>query len=782
MNFDFDAFVSYAEIDNRSLIKGSDGWVSDLHRALELRVPQFLGKPVKICRDAKRAEEEALDEKLASRLRRVASLVSVVSPAYIKSDLNKKEVLEFWKAAEAIGGVRFRDKARIFKVLKTPVPPDKQVPQLRNLLGYEFFKVDPETGRVRELNEVFGESARAEYWMRLDDLAQDICNLLEAIEGSDEPTGQPKQTFGVYVAETTADLREQRDSIRRDLLEHGYEVFPAHALSVVASEVRESAREDLRRCRMSIHLIGKNYGFIPEGGTESLLEIQSDLARERAEKGEFSHLLWIPAGLGIEDERQQKMIARLRTDLRDVSDLLEGTLEDLKTEIQSRLQELEDLSETLISLAPARNEREQLYLIYDRRDADAVNPWVDHLLEKGIGVLRPVFDDDELRIREHHERCLQDCDGALILYGLANERWVQQKLREIQKSPGYRRVKPAPDVGIALLPPRTAEKARFRPFGADMIPQWEGLNVEALQPFVSLCQKRRPSHSSEIVDDTASAKRALEIGATLLGRYDVLEELGAGGMGRVYRAWDYRLIRDVAIKVLPERLRVDPEARNRFRKEAQALAQFSHPNIAVLFNVEETSGLDCLVMEFVHGQTLKDKLASGALPEEQIVSLGVQMAAGLEAAHQKGLIHRDLKPGNIMVTPDGQVKLLDFGLAKFLSNIDTTAETKNIAGTLPYMAPEQLEYESLDARTDIYGLGTVLFEMATGRRAFPETMAMHLMHAILNQQAEPVRSLRPGLSEELERIIAKALEKKRELRYQTAADLRADLAKLCRST
>lgn len=174
MNFQGDAFISYAHLDNVELIEGRKGWVTNLHRALEIRVAQLLGKSPEIWRDPKLQGNDAFGETLMERLRSVASLISVVSPRYVKSEWARKEIAEFWKAAEAQGGVHFRNKARIFKVLKTPVPPELQPPQLGSMLGYQFFNTDPDTGRVRELDEVFGPEAQRDFWMRLDDLAHDV--------------------------------------------------------------------------------------------------------------------------------------------------------------------------------------------------------------------------------------------------------------------------------------------------------------------------------------------------------------------------------------------------------------------------------------------------------------------------------------------------------------------------------------------------------------------------------------------------------------------------------
>ncbi len=272
-----------------------------------------------------------------------------------------------------------------------------------------------------------------------------------------------------------------------------------------------------------------------------------------------------------------------------------------------------------------------------------------------------------------------------------------------------------------------------------------------------------------------------------VSHYRILEKLGGGGMGEVYRARDERLDRDVALKVLPAGTLADETARRRFRKEALTLSQLNHPNIAVVHDFDTQEGVDFLAMEYVAGETLAQKLAAGPLPEKEVVGLAAQIAEALEEAHERDIIHRDLKPGNVMVTPKGRVKVVDFGLAKLVKPVEgdaltaaSLAETQAgaVMGTVPYMAPEQLQGQAVDARTDIYALGAVLYEMATGRRPFPEKQASQLIAAILSQPPQPPRELNGQISPGLEAIILKALEKDPARRHQSAKEVLADLGEL----
>ena len=270
------------------------------------------------------------------------------------------------------------------------------------------------------------------------------------------------------------------------------------------------------------------------------------------------------------------------------------------------------------------------------------------------------------------------------------------------------------------------------------------------------------------------------------GRYRIEEEIGAGGMGVVYRAYDEKLERDLAIKVLTPGVLNDEAARKRFRNEARILSRLNHPCIQTIHDFDAFEGQDYLVSELVPGLSLDAHLRSGAVPEKEVVHLGFQLAQGLAAAHMAGILHRDLKPANLRVTIDGRLKILDFGLATLsrdavltLSTTQTMATAPSgIAGTLPYMSPEQLLGEEVDHRSDIYSAGVVLFELATQRLPFNDSLIPKLTNAILHQAPPALKALAPKLSIEFEHIVLKCLEKDPELRYQSAKELAVDLRRL----
>jgi eukaryotic-like serine/threonine-protein kinase len=270
----------------------------------------------------------------------------------------------------------------------------------------------------------------------------------------------------------------------------------------------------------------------------------------------------------------------------------------------------------------------------------------------------------------------------------------------------------------------------------------------------------------------------------VLGHYFVVEQIGAGGMGMVFRASDQQLERDVAIKVLPPGMLADESARKRFRREALTLAKLNHPNIGTVYEFGSQEELDYLVMEYVGGVALDARLGHGALPQKDVLRLGFQLADGLASAHDHGVIHRDLKPANLRLTEDNRLKILDFGLAQFVrKDIDLGAtasisENRKVSGTLPYMSPEQLRGETTDQRSDIWSAGVVLFELATGRRPFPSQQVPLLIDSILNKPPEMVSVANARMSPGLEMAILKCLDKDPERRYQSARELRVDLDRL----
>ena len=549
MSFENDVFISYAHIDDMALIEGQKGWITGFHRALEIRLGQLLGRPPRIWRDPKLQGNDVFADRLVDRLPGVAILVSVVSPRYLKSDWCLRELREFIKAAANTGGVRIGHKARVFKIVKTPVPLDQQVPELQHMLGYEFFTADPVTGRPKELSQTGDAEIQRLYWAKLDDLAHDLTELIETLEASGlgagaaaaplpdpasmtiAPTlpGTPQVSGSsqsapvrsaekaVYLAETTYDLREKRDAIRRELQTQGLVVLPSQPLPHVKDECEQAIRDALAASILSIHLVGKNYGLIPEGATQSTVVMQNELAIERAAAGDYSRLIWIPEKQECDDERQLKFIEHLQTDTRiqQGADILQTTFEEFKAALNRHLREEERREEEKREAerreaekraaeqraaekgsekdapeeAPSADEGDsklvRIYVISDRRDETAPAALADYLYEQGFEVILPVFEGEEAQIRKDHEENLSVCDAVLFYYGEGNELWLRQKLREVQKSAAFGRKKPIVIKAIYVAPPDNPSKAKFRTREAMVIDQRAPFDPAALTSFIS---------------------------------------------------------------------------------------------------------------------------------------------------------------------------------------------------------------------------------------------------------------------------------------------------------
>ncbi|MEM7352595.1 MAG: TIR domain-containing protein [Acidobacteriota bacterium] len=498
MEFESDVFVSYAHIDDQALVEGQKGWIANLHRALEIRLAQLLGKEPRIWRDPKLSGNDVFADKLVDRLTRVALLVSVLSPRYVNSDWCTRELREFFGASESSGGVRIGDKLRVFKVVKTQIPREQHPEELQDVLGYDFFVVDPETGRARELSQNSGPEDSRQYWARLDDLAHDITEALSQIESSAGPAA-PVAANGhdqpaVYLAETSFDLKGERDAVKRELLGHGYRVLPDRPLPLVAPEAEAMIKEQLESCQLSVHLVGRNYGIVPEGATESLVVLQNEYAIERGARSggeELGRLIWMPPDLATDDDRQRKFIESLQVDprIQQGADILETPLEDFKSAIHKKLQPAEEEEEEVAAEAiddafAAADDLCRIYLICDQRDLDNTLALEDYLFDQGFEVIVPIFEGDEAQVRKDHEENLVVCDAVLYYYGAGNELWLRRKLREMQKSAAFGRSKPLRGKAIYVAPPETSQKRRVRTREAIVIPQQQAFDPAALEPFI----------------------------------------------------------------------------------------------------------------------------------------------------------------------------------------------------------------------------------------------------------------------------------------------------------
>jgi hypothetical protein len=498
MNYPHDIFISYTHLDNKPILQGQSGWIDDFHYSLSARVSQIVGRELDIWRDPKLSGNDDFPAAIEDALPKSAVLVSVLSPRYLKSGWCPKEFTEFLKVASGPGSVDLGYKTRIFKVVKTPFSeadtregvqdPERTrrvVQEIQNLLGYDFFRTDPASG---DFHEIIADM-KLDYLAHIDDLAQDIATVLKRMLGA---AAAPAKA-AVYVAETSFDLAEQRNEVRRDLARRGYTVLPSQPLPLAAEELNKFAAMELEQAAISVHMIGARYGVVPDGSNSSEIEMQLALAEQRGAKGDFVRLVWMPAGLGsdslkIADPRQQQFVTRLRSDSGwgKNADLLENGIEDLKAAIDDRLRAIESAAKKPAITIEFSIETASglVYLICDQQDQAAAKPLRTYLFNRGFEVTLPLFEGNEGDIRSDHEATLSACDAVIIYYGAAGELFVRKKLRDLQKSAADRK-QPMRAKAICIAPPMTDSKRAFLTHDALVIQQPNGFEESAWTAFLA---------------------------------------------------------------------------------------------------------------------------------------------------------------------------------------------------------------------------------------------------------------------------------------------------------
>ena len=483
--FSSDLFISYSHLDNQD----DSPWVTRLHKDLERRLNQYLGSAVAMWRDSRLQGNDYLTPAIEQHLKRVAVMVSVVSPRYFQSDWCRQE-LNWFLDALGPGRQRAGARSRLFKVVPTPVDPVSEPTDIQDLLGYHFYRVDEARGTPRRLPDRDPQpDAEKLYLAKLDDLAYDIHGLLKELAAESnrgasngasskaaEETGP-----GVYLAETSSDLSAARDQIRRELLAQKCRVFPESQLPRESSELAQAVSRDLESCALSIHMIGSRYGYIPDGSTRSVVWLQQELAVERRSRGDAPRcILWMPAGLEVTEEWQRKTIAGLQDQLKDHHrfELLSTPLEGLRQYVLDCL-----------SPAPAKpavstaRQRKRVYVICEPRDFEAVEPARKALSAGDALVDLPLREGSQQEIRLEHEAALQECDAVLIYWGAGSEGWVREKLRELRKARGLGRSREFAPAGILIAPEATESKQTYANPELIVMKHFGPFSSQSLGPF-----------------------------------------------------------------------------------------------------------------------------------------------------------------------------------------------------------------------------------------------------------------------------------------------------------
>lgn len=433
MAFEIDVLITYAEKDNEAAQKSEVGWVTQFKKFLELMLTQVQGtKPNLILKSE-------FDSATAPALNNAAILVPILTKEFIHSGRCLDNLETFYKnSAES-------KINRVFKVMKAPLTAQEQPPRLRDLLGYEMYQLDVETGLQKEYSDFFSQEAEKQYWMKLVDLTYDLHDALMILnEGS--ARSEVKNIYkrkSIYLAETGHDLSVQRNIIKRELQRHGYIVLPKNTLPAHVGELTRIVRKDLDECSLSVHLVGSAYGEIPEGTDRSIVDLQNQIAAEiAAEKKqtqqEFSRLIWISQNLKNASDKQRAFIDTLKrdTEAQEGAEILQNPLEDFKNIMREELLEAQE----------RRNMEDpgtkSIYLVHDKIDDSAVRPYREAIEKSGFKVLTPAFEGELLEVRKQHIDNLRNFDGAIIFKGKVNDQWVRMKVLDLLKVPGFGRKKP----------------------------------------------------------------------------------------------------------------------------------------------------------------------------------------------------------------------------------------------------------------------------------------------------------------------------------------------------
>jgi len=480
-----DVFISYSHIDNESFGDDRGGWVDIFHSQLQNFVDVHVGRRTRVWRDKRLAGAEVFSDEIEQQLRSSAVLVTVVSPGYLQSEWCNRELKGFAELAQERGDLRVGNLQRVVKVLRLPVERSVLPPLLDEALGAQFFRVDPASGRARDL--LVDESADAEkiFRARVDDVAQDLSRLLSAITETDAaPASAPGvNAETVFLAWTTSDLSEEREKLRRELEARGYRVVPTGAPPVDAAGVRERVLDGLREAKVAIHLIGGVRGFVPEGETSSIAEIQSDDGVYRVSGSVAQRIVWLATTETPRDPGVSAMVERLELQSRGAShiDLLANqSLEDLKTFVLDRLNPTAKAAPELVKTATPL-----VYLICDQLDRARVAPIEDFLFDQSLEVRLPLSDGDSEEVRSEHYEVLKECDGVLLFWGEANEAWLRAMLRDLNKVFGLGRAEPYTAASLYLADLPDAGKEAFRTHQVSIIREHQELESGDLSSFVA---------------------------------------------------------------------------------------------------------------------------------------------------------------------------------------------------------------------------------------------------------------------------------------------------------
>ncbi|MEM6272466.1 MAG: TIR domain-containing protein [Bacteroidota bacterium] len=494
MQFNNDIFISYTHRDNVTFAEEANGWVSDFHSVVDKFLNQLMHRRPRIWRDVRTMTGNTqLTDDIRDSINSTGVLITIMSPAYMTSPWCELERDTFLATAEAAQLTSIDNQFRVFKVLKSPVPLDDQPDKLRDMLGYAFFSMDEESGRTREFNRVFGKSAEEQFLAKAYEIATDIANLIHSLDKQGGENGAaPALDKTVFLSFPSFDVIGYRDALKRELQAKGCRVVPNTQFPLVKDEFEPWCRGFLEESDLVIHLLGANYGIIPEGADASVTELQNriaaDVARDRADGEGLERLVWVPNKIEFHEDRAAEFVDRLKADagLQFGADIIEDTMEGLKTVVFDKLKPPPPPPEVEPDTGLKR-----VYLICDQLDRKLVKPLRAYMMAQEVEVKIPAFKGEEAAIRTAHESKLVDADAVIIYYGQVTDLWVETKLSELRKAPGLGRKKPYATKPLILLAgDETDEKEDFMTIEGEVVEAYDGeLPESELDQFIQAIQQ-----------------------------------------------------------------------------------------------------------------------------------------------------------------------------------------------------------------------------------------------------------------------------------------------------
>ncbi|MEO5740016.1 MAG: toll/interleukin-1 receptor domain-containing protein [Vicinamibacterales bacterium] len=493
MSFERDVFISYAHDDNQPFTPEQKGWVTLFHTVLRTMLSQRMGKTADIWRDERLQGNEDFSTEIHDQFPKTATLVSVLTPRYLKSGWCTKEIKVFCQVAERNGGLFVRNKGRVFKVMKTPVARTDTdgalPPEVGKATGYEFFEKDKDI----EFDPAYGEGSRQEFLVRIRRLAGDIAELLGQMSDAIEPGGSSVESEGrprVYLAECGTSRKYDREKLIGDLKSHGYVVLPNEDLPDDEAGYVAEVERLLAQCQLSVHLIGNTYGTVPDGDSQkSSVVLQNEIAVTRSRAGGLLRLISLPEGLSSTNSMQQAFIDALlkNSEMQFGADLVNGDLQTVIGSIHAALKKIEQPRPVKTSAAEDGGQaRKTVHVLHEEKDGKDTIPLLKHLLANGLAITRPLFSgEDAGKQREANQALYMACDAVILFYGTGDQTWKYYRQTELKKLRGLRGDKPLLAEFTYVAAPGTTDKELLVSIGeGDVIDGLNGLSDAGMAPFI----------------------------------------------------------------------------------------------------------------------------------------------------------------------------------------------------------------------------------------------------------------------------------------------------------